>query len=195
MRPTTLFLDLDDVLNKFSIQALMHVGCPVGGDDYAEYPEECGWDIVAAVNKLLGITKDSGIELWTPDDFWSYFEKDFWVNIPRSDEFDDLLDIARIMFGYDNTYILTSPIVDPQCAAGKIEWIEKNLPKELHRNYVITPHKELCKIDGALLIDDNMDNIKKFDSGMTAALAVSRPWNPYTYTTDGIASMIRTMSL
>jgi 5'(3')-deoxyribonucleotidase len=73
--------------------------------------------------------------------------------------------------------ILTGPTKDPECLAGKYEWITTVLPPYLHRQYLIGPRKQFCAHPEALLIDDSDDNVKAFRGAGGHAILVPRPWN------------------
>ena len=58
-----IFLDLDDVCNTLAMYALHTRGIKISPTDYAEYPVECGYDVVAVANML-------GAQQFTIPDFW-----------------------------------------------------------------------------------------------------------------------------
>jgi len=184
MIPTRIFLDLDDVLNQFTMQALAHVGCYVNTESFDDFKPEWGFDIIKAANALhpcAGRTlcpTSYGLP-FTLASFWSRFNRDDWANLPKSDEFDFLLDSCERLVGRENICILTTPILDPDCAAGKVEWIYKYCPKWLHRQYLIGPMKHMCARPDALLIDDSDKNVDKFRAEGGQAILVPRPWNKY----------------
>ena len=88
MIPTRIFLDLDDVLNRFSMPALAHVGCYVNSESFDDFKPEWGFDIIKAANAL----HPCGPETFTRASFWSRFKREDWANLPVSAEFDWLLD-------------------------------------------------------------------------------------------------------
>lgn len=168
-----IFLDLDDVLNKFTMQALAHVGCCVNTHFFGDFNPEWGFDIIKAANELHPCKGSP----FTSASFWSMFSRDDWANFPKSAEFDFLLDNCERLVGRDNICILTTPILDPDCAAGKIEWIYKNCPKWLHQQYLIGPCKHMCAQPDVLLIDDSDANVDAFEAHGGQVLLVPRPWN------------------
>jgi len=171
MQLKRIFLDLDDVLNKFTVQALEHVGCKVTQQALNCYYEKVGWDILNAANWLRPNN------ILTRKEFWDIFNREDWANFPVSDEFEWLLDNCEALVGKENICILTSPVLDPGCAAGKMEWIYKHCPKWLHRQYLIGPPKHLCAHPNALLIDDSDKNVNEFSKYGGQAILVPRPWN------------------
>lgn len=167
-----IFIDLDDTLNKFTMEALAEVGC-VGNQQnpLSNYNPAWGWDIIKAANALHPHRK------FTPEQFWRSFPKNFWASLPQSDEFDFLLEESIKLVGKDNICILSSPTWDPACAAGKLEWIQEFCPLWMHRQYLLGPEKFRCAKPGALLIDDNGDNTNKFYAKGGRTILVPRPWN------------------
>ena len=62
-----IFIDLDDVLNTFTMYALSEMGCAVSPTSYDEYDSDWGYDIVKACNELY----DPGAIKWTTTSFWA----------------------------------------------------------------------------------------------------------------------------
>lgn len=171
MLPTRIFLDLDDVLNEFTMQALAHVGCLVDPTSFDDFKPGWGFDIIKAANAL------HPTRVFTPASFWKCFSRKDWRDLPKSTEFEFLLQQSEALVGKENICILTTPILDPDCAAGKVEWIYNHCPKWLHRQYLIGPPKHFCARPDALLIDDSDANIKAFRAHGGQAILVARPWN------------------
>lgn len=168
-----IFLDLDDTLNKFTMQALMEVGCTVDRNDpFTSFNPAWKFNIIQAANALQHNT------FFTPTSFWKSLQRDFWATLPRSSEFNILLGKALTLVDRKNISILTCPVEDPDCLAGKLEWIQYYLPAWLHRQYIMTPQKHLlAHCPGALLIDDCDKNIDLFRLHGGQAILVPRPWN------------------
>lgn len=164
-----ILLDLDDVLNKFTPYALRHVGCPI--NSYEQFPAHVGFDMVAAANVLLPGRN------FIYDTFWKLITRDVWASVPVSDEAELILNMAESMVGRSNVCILTSPTKDPECLAGKLEWIQAHMPSWLHRQYLIGPCKQFCAAPDALLIDDAVHNVVAFESMGGKAMLIPRPWN------------------
>lgn len=173
MIPTQIFLDLDDVLNKFTMQALTKVGCKVNPlDPFSSFDPAWKFDIIKAVNGLHPRRKQ-----FTHESFWRLFERSFWANLPLSEEFDLLLTKSEALVGRKNVCILTCPVSNPDCTAGKVEWIYANLPVWLHRQFLIGPQKYLLARPQALLIDDSDENVDVFRRHNGQAFLLPRPWN------------------
>ncbi len=171
MIPTKIFLDLDDVCNKFTMHALKAVGCPVEAGDLHLYKPKWNFDIVGAANVL------HGTHLFMREEFWEQIGREVWVTAPESDEFKSLLERCESLVGRENVCILTTPILDPECLAGKLEWIHYHFPKWMHRQYLMGPQKYLLAGPDALLIDDSDRNVDAFRAAGGQAILVPRPWN------------------
>lgn len=187
MKINRVILDLDDVCNDFTLPALRHVGCDICVYDYDAFDPAWGFDIIKAANELpkqRTFRKNLPNGKFSLTNFWGCFDLDFWVNLPKSQEFHFLIDLAYNITG-KFPLLLTAPICGPkinshntgQCLVGKYHWIERNLPSEMHRNFLIGPPKECCAMPGSLLIDDSDDNVNKFRKVGGQAVLMPRPWN------------------
>jgi hypothetical protein len=162
-----ILLDLDDTLNKFTITALStFCGRTI---TEADYPNKGSFDICEAASLLMGT------EVTKPE-FWNSFDRSDWASVPKSDEYDMILEFAE-RHGRDNVCILTSPTVDPLCLAGKLDWIHDNLPSWLHRQFLMGPRKHFCAGPDRLLIDDADKNVSAFREHGGEAILVPRAWN------------------
>ena len=172
---THIFLDMDDVLNCFTMSALAYVGCNVEIYNNAVYNPKFGWDIVKAVNSLHP-TKQ-----FTEATFWKAIDRRFWATIPKSTECDWLLGVCAELVGRENVCILSAPTLDPDCLAGKLDWIYRYMPKWLHRQFLFGPRKYFCAKRDALLIDDSDENIRLFCLHGGQGISMPRPWNKFEY--------------
>ena len=97
MKIKTIFLDLDDVLNRFTMYALEHVGCDVNAYDESSYKPEWGFDIVKAANALSLNRNELSpgavvaclhpIDIFfSPEIFWSRIGREVWAYTPVSEE-------------------------------------------------------------------------------------------------------------
>lgn len=152
--------------------ALRYIGCKVRPLDFHLFDPKWKFDIVKAANKLHPEYRE-----WTRDTFWRAIERDFWAEVPQSQEFKTLLQLTGETVGWENTFILTCPTNDPECLAGKLEWIQLDCPPQLHRQYLMGPPKYLCAKRNTLLIDDSDANVDLFRSNGGQAILVPRPWN------------------
>lgn len=167
-----ILLDIDDVCNQCTPYALKWLGVPCDYDRfYEKYPTDFGYDIVAAANMLLGYPR------FDVKSFWSMIPRSFWATCPPSEEMSWLLEQCVALVGEDNVCFLTGPTKDPDCLAGKLEWIWRFAPKFMHRQYLIGPRKQFCAQHEALLIDDSDANVDTFRAWGGQAILVPRPWN------------------
>lgn len=167
-----ILLDLDDVCNVFTMWLLHWVGCPVNPHSYKQYPAEVGYDIVGACNVLHA--RDD----WTPKEFWGAIPRLAWATVPVSPEYPWILQRCEALVGRENILLSTRATDDPDCLAGKLEWIQRTLPTWMHRRYEITPIKEFGCREDTLLIDDSYANIQAMVKAGGQGLLVPRPWNP-----------------
>lgn len=167
-----ILLDIDDVCNQCTQYALQWVGCPMDYENFfSAYPPGFGYRVVDVANHLLGYKR------FDVPSFWNMIPRVFWSTCPVSEEYGWLLDACINLVGPDNVCFLTGPTKDPDCLAGKLEWISRNSPDFMHRQYLIGPRKQFCAHPYALLIDDNDANIEKFQEWGGQGLLVPRPWN------------------
>jgi len=171
MKIREIFLDMDDVLNTCTMYALRYVGCTVEATDYTKFNPDWGWNIVNAANHLHPTRK------FTEDEFWPLIDRQFWATIPRSQECQWLLDVSAGIVGEENVCILSSSTRDPDCLAGKLDWIQNELPPWMHRQYLLGPRKHFCASPDSLLIDDRDYNVDTFRAAGGQAILVPRPWN------------------
>jgi len=173
MKPTTIFLDLDDVLNTFTLSALKEVGCPIGDFDYNKYNPEWGFDIVSAANDLHPNCE------FTTEEFWGLLDENFWATVPQSYECGWLIDLCATLVGHENVCILTADPekVGSKVASAKVEWIHTFLPKWLREQRLIGTPKWFCARPDALLIDDTDRNTDAFCRAGGQAILFPRPWN------------------
>lgn len=171
-RITEVFLDLDDTLNLFTPTSLKYLGAPIDVDRYIGVPEFRGnYDIVARMNYYR-----TGREL-TLQEFWNAIPRDFWATTPLAPEAYAIIEACERLVGKDNVMILTAPTKDPDCLAGKLEWIHANLPKHYHRQYIITPRKQYNAAPGRLMVDDADSNVDAWAARGGSYILVPQPHN------------------
>ena len=85
------------------------------------------------------------------------FGYDFWSTIPLfpwgKDLYDSLNKVAPVV-------LLTSPSNNPECCKGKHEWITRHFKT---RDFLIGGCKWACAKPNAILIDDSIDKIERFE--------------------------------
>jgi hypothetical protein len=167
-----ILLDIDDVCNQCTQYAMKWLGIPMDYERFYEtYPIGHGYDIVATANMLLGH------ERFDVKSFWSMIPRVFWASCPPSAEMEMILARCVALVGEENVCFLTGPTKDPDCLAGKLEWIWRFAPEFMHRQYLIGPRKQFCAHHEALLIDDSAANVNTFREWGGQAVLVPRPWN------------------
>jgi DNA relaxase NicK len=127
--------------------------------------------MVAAANKLAGCNR------FTTTSFWKSITREVWATAPVSEEFDLLLEWSKDQVGQEHIFFLTSPTLDADSVAGKLEWIQRCAPKWMHRQYMIGPPKHLLARSNALLFDDSDKNVKAFKEHDGESVLIPRPWN------------------
>ena len=149
-----ILLDLDGVLVNFVNGAAKYHNINLD-----PYPFPGTWDFVIEVG-------------FKPAKFWD-LPRDFWANLDWMPDGKEILDICYDRVGVDNVCLLTCPTLSGDSAAGKMDWINQNIP-ELRRQYLMGPAKHFVGNSTSLLIDDADHNI--VDYPYTSVL-VPRPWN------------------
>lgn len=171
MRLKRIYLDMDDVCNKFTMYALYVMECCISICDDKSFNPEWGWDIVKAANEL------QKIETFTTASFWDELPEQAWSETPISEEYKFLLTWAAGTVGRPNVFFLTTPTLCPLSCSGKLKWIKRYAPEWMQRQYVITPRKACCANENSLLIDDKESNVIDFIETGGHAVLVPRPWN------------------
>jgi hypothetical protein len=109
-----------------------------------------------------------GVDLWQiPDDkFWPLVQSipNFWENLPVMPRAIELWDYCYNNF--DEVAILSAPSThDLRSEDGKNKWLDKHLPKSKYKyERYFTKKKEQYADQDSLLIDDMLENCKKFVS-------------------------------
>lgn len=166
---TQILLDMDDVLVDCTGAIMRHMGLPTY-NIWEDYPTDIGRDVVMAYERATGVRYEDSV-------FWEHFKREFWANIPKTPWCTELVNFAQSIVGRDNVYLCTSPTKCGDCLAGKLDWIETNLPTWFSRQYVMTPRKEVCAVPGSILIDDADCNVDAFNEAGGLAVTLPAPWN------------------
>jgi hypothetical protein len=170
----TIYLDLDDVCNTLSPCILWYLNLTREPRDYSVFPTE-PMELAVLANRLLA---ERGVKKrFTRPSFWAAIPRRLWAEAPESPEFRWLLQECKHLAGASSVFIATSPTKDPDCLAGKLEWLHQHAPRWLHRQYFITPRKERLAQPGSLLIDDDENNCRKFEARGGRVIRFPRPWN------------------
>jgi 5'(3')-deoxyribonucleotidase len=122
--------------------------------------------------------------------FWDGLGRaEFWATLEATPEAHELIALLEAEFGSWELCILSSPTRDPQCAAGKVEWLQRCLP-EYQRRFLIGPEKRFCAGPECLLIDDADHNVDRFREAGGCAILFPRPWNRLHSITDPLAHVV-----
>ncbi len=164
-----IMLDLDNIVNNFTMHAMRYLGCKLD-----EFPIEVGYDIVAAINLTHPTNRH-----WTPEQVWGTLGDDLWYHMPMSDFYQIILDYSVDIVGRDRVFICSALTENVHCTAGKLKWMQRNLPEWLQDQYVLTSRKFLLANSRTLLIDDYPGNTTAFEEAGGRAILVPQPWNLY----------------
>lgn len=177
---TEICLDMDDVLNSFTLPVMKSLtGLDIGPFDYHRYPVEAGYDYCKAINMLGMPFPHTLASVWTA---FPALVMEF-LTAPKSKECDKLVEWAIEQVGQSRVFILTKPIPNPLCYHYKATWIQQHLPSCLHDRMVTHPEKYLLGAEHRLLIDDSFHNIAKWNG---PRICLKRPWNDSPYTVEDI---------
>jgi hypothetical protein len=169
-----VMLDIDGVCGRLIMHALEVNACGVTQFDDDKWPNPGSYDIVRAANELRG---PRGLPPVSTSEFWNAVPRRIWGTSALTAEAGELIRWAEWAVGRTSVCMLTSPTIDPDCLAGKLEWIHSRLPSWLRRQYLIGPRKHFCAHPATLLIDDSDHNVDEFRQHGGQAVLVPRPWN------------------
>lgn len=154
-----IFVDLDGVLADFVSGALkLHER-----EDHLEAWPPGEFDMARA----LGITSGQ---------FWGGIDRAgacFWGELKP---FPWAFELIRELRTIAPVTIATSPSQDPNCLAGKVQWLQRHFGRSF-RDYLIGPPKYLLAAPGRVLIDDSDRNIHSFRDYGGKGILFPQPWN------------------
>lgn len=162
----------------------------------------CLVDWVGGICSTFGISRDWLYELWPVGDYaiekplqlsvsdlWrniDYGGSRFWSGLNWTDDGKEILQLCESMLSSnDEIVLMTSPPNNPQAAAGKVEWIQKQAPA-YRRKFAITPSKHLFADTASVLIDDSDENVKKFREAGGWTILLPRRWNSNYFIADSV---------
>ena len=90
-----ILLDIDGVCNAFQHYVFNCLGLLYPDDSW--YPVDCGWDIVAAANRI------AGYERFTATSFWNSITREMWASVPPSSEFSEIIAWVRMVLAKGHT--------------------------------------------------------------------------------------------
>jgi len=158
----TVFMDLDGVLVDF-IRGMCRAHKKINPYRGVAPPLE-SWELA---------------DLWnlTPEEFWKPGnEESFWSELDWTSDGKEILHVAERIAGPENIYLLTSPSLSPSCAAGKMAWVQTEMPNYARR-LLIGACKPAVAGPTKILIDDFDSNCKKFHEAGGHVIVAPRPWN------------------
>lgn len=156
------FLDMDGVLADFVSAICIAHNRPSPYTDPSSYG-------IFDMEKLWGITSK---EFWcsAADTF------EFWDEMSKTPEADDLVAYLTRVFGVENICVLTAPSNSPFCVPGKRAWIRRYFPQFKDR-IIFANSKEFLGGMDKFLIDDRDKNIDAFERAGGNAVIMPRLWN------------------
>lgn len=159
-------LDMDGVMVDFTGPALALHGT-TQEKLYAAQEAKGQWEF----EQLLRIT---------PEEFWEPINQDmdFWEELPKTPEADELVAEVEKRFGRKNVGILTAPTQEESCFTGKRRWLLRHFPQFASR-LAFAHDKSLFASPRHILIDDRDKNVKEFRKAGGRSVIVPRVWNSY----------------
>jgi len=159
----TIFLDMDGVVSD-AHRAFCH---SIGRDDLLDNWPAGEFQVYKAAGipekTMWGMVKVDGIGLWAD-----------MRPLPWAAElYTGLRKFGRVVF-------LTAPSLDPQCLAGKLQWLKRFTGMECFDEYIITPKKSLLAGPGRLIIDDLPENCEQFIEAGGKAIQFPAMWSGYS---------------
>ncbi len=165
-----IYLDMDGVIVDFVGGALRAFGVNDNRHD-----EVKTWD------GIPGVINGSGVMLpghtLTDKMFWDGITacgSDFWAKLKRYDLAGQIVDACE-QTGV-RVVLMSTPTRDPMSAAGKVEWINRVLPRYA-RHFSLTACKSDHARSNAILIDDSDKNVREFRANGGRAFLWPQPWN------------------
>lgn len=108
--------------------------------------------------------------------FWEPLgNTEFWANLPVMEDGFDLFKAVENVYGIHNIAFLSDASAFAS-GDGKMIWLKKYFP-EYQKRVVFTKYKDLVASPDKLLIDDNDENVRRFDDAGGKAIVLPRPWN------------------
>ncbi len=170
-----ILLDMDGILSDYFRSAIqVNFKHNLFPNNDTLYPEL----LYKKWNTLFKGQWDMAKALEIDDDLWwkktNYL--DFWENMPKTKECDEVVHIIKDYVTNDNLFICSSHGNCEISSHGKCLWLKKYF-KDIYKNQVLTQHKHLLANERHILIDDNELNIIKFRDDGGIGILFPRPWN------------------
>jgi 5'(3')-deoxyribonucleotidase len=168
------FLDMDGVLADFNKAAHVAHGKPRQTSRSFQQP----WDL----HLLWGQTEE---EFWAPTNSF-----EFWYNIEKTPEADEIVELAMKTWGVGNIAILTSPSDFGECIHAKREWIKRYYP-QFEKRMIYAYSKKFLASPWRVLLDDRERNVDDFNAAGGFAIMVPRLWNSRYAESDRVMEVLR----
>lgn len=159
-----VYIDMDGVLTDFHGAMEKFFNIKPGEIVY----ELGNWDTCDKAAKYLGLSGNQ---------FWGDFTIDFWSGMGWTIDGKMILETLINSFGEENCIIMSSP-ANAISAHGKIEWLQRCLPKFYKDGrFALARAKHMFAHPDALLIDDGDHNHYKFIAHKGQSILYPRYWN------------------
>lgn len=173
-----IFIDMDGVLADYFTAVFDCFNLKL--EDYkAHLPWK--YAIHEWVSEMLGQT-------YTHEEMYPHLYRmngDFWDTMMPYPWASGLIYCAQNLVGKENVFIVTHPQPDAKCFAGKLYWLQQNVPIVPVSNIIYCTNKQLLARPESILIDDWDDNVTNFRLAGGEALIFPRPWNNSYMLTNG----------
>lgn len=110
-------------------------------------------------------------------EFFAPCDEEFWANLDKFPEADEIVSLCEQKFGFENIAILSHPSYNPGCMPGKLRWLERHYPRLADGGFIFGKRKKFCANPFTLLVDDYDKNVDDFRARHGNAFLFPRPWN------------------
>jgi len=176
MKEINILLDMDGVLADFTHGAINVLNQRTKKNyTVKQYAEEFGnW----GMDRNYGITKyEFWLAIGSKDEFWFKLKPFPWA-----------LDLYKYLCSLGNVTIVTTPSLDPDCAAQKLRWLDYYL--RVKSSDVFIGGKKYLMAGNGILIDDYPVNCEKFAKAGGEAICVPSNWNTIDFNEDLVMESI-----
>lgn len=122
-----------------------------------------------------------GLFGWDEKKFWDDDATiDFWANLPKTPEADELVELCEKSVGRENVCVMTAPGYGDaavRAMRGKQIWIQNNFPQFADKQVLYGKPKWFAASPWNILIDDSDSNVDKFREWGGNYVLFPRPWN------------------
>ena len=129
------------------------------------------WDAISTAIEAITGKPFSDADLQA---FWAEQGQEFWATVPWSTHGKRLFQLCN---NYAPVVLMTTPTHEPSSAAGKMEWINRNMDVQWKRRYAFSPCKHHMAHPGAILVDDGEHNYNNFTREGGECFLWPQPWN------------------